>query len=317
MRWGLRHVAIVGSASALIVVALACGKDLVESPEEDSGASDASTDLGKATDEAGRECTCLGPVPEGWTGPFVLDELTACAAPWGNDQPVFAELDAGTHQCSCTCAAPQAICVYRPSQSAGGCPSNCGLDYVVPTAESCVKRASGCGSAFVIYVDGGGGNCAPAETQRIDDAGFQRSAHQCTGPVAITTGVCPNSGSPCVLPHNGSSAAFCIEHTGESPCPPAYSVKHTFHRGIADTRACSQCACGNAGEPCAFVNHTADNCDAGTEVSNGNLGLCTPYGGGVVAHRILRKERACTKDGGVPIGKAEPTGLITVCCRPE
>ncbi len=315
MRWGPRQLCVL--FAPLLAIALACGEYLVDSPVvlEDAGAEDA-TDLGVATDEAGRRCTCLAPIPDGWTGPFVLDELSACEAPWSKDEPLFAELDAGAHECSCKCAAPPSTCIYRASQTMGACALNCGLDFPVAKTQSCLTKSAGCGAFFLIRVDGGGA-CAPTETKWIDDAGFQRSAHRCSTEDPITTGVCPNAAAPCV-PEHGVSSAYCIEHEGESQCPPAYSVKHTFHRAIADTRDCSPCTCTSTGEPCAFVNHSDITCSPESTVSNGLVGLCTPYGGSsVVAHRLLRHDRVCAEKGAEPTGKAEPTGTVTVCCRPE
>jgi len=318
-----RTVAVVIAFFAGIAGAIACGEALSEdeipAPERDAGGdgnANAEGDGGTViVTDAGLTCTCLPAVPDGWEGPFLSDELATCAAPWGQARgDVHADLDAGRHLCTCSCAAATPNCRVHGSNSLS-CGDLCGPAYDPTPYTTCFQSfdGTGCEQFTRIEIDGGG-PCTPTAGQTIDTPGWQRTVHRCEG--AVTAGVCPGAtNAPCVEKPS-ATGEICISHVGEQPCPPAYGLKRLYYTSIADDRACSACTCGDAGAPCEVAVYSDAGC-ANQDRAGSFTTYCSQSSMLGSYAKLIRKAQACAPSGAQTTGAATPSAPVTWCCRPQ
>jgi hypothetical protein len=304
--------------------------DLVTSDLAEAGLAD---EAGPAVPDAGAgdalasppTCACVSAPPGGWTGPVALLEGdVARACPTG----LTAILDAGTDPSSaspctpCTCGAPIGSCASAlvETHAGGSCSGSCVTRTIGATCGPvgyCLPTSSATATG---EVDGG---ACPAAGGLPAAAAWQHAASACA--FAAAPGTTCAGGQACA-PKSAAApdARTCILHAGAVACPPGpYGARVVYDARIADTRACSKCAC----------DPPTGNCSAGTVTlytdtgcTNGptlvpTTGACTAFGvpspGGsgnlTVAPQLL--DGGCAADGGVltdgGLSGVDPT---TLCC---
>jgi hypothetical protein len=172
-----------------------------------------------------------------------------------------------------------------------------------------------------------GASCAPStEMPQVPPATWSQNAEGCG-----FTGQLSSCGSAEVcVPHASSPFKLCVYKTGASSggtCPSPYdatSAPVVFDTGIADSRSCTDCRCGDVTGACSGgdveLSPNSTTCTGGItsplpascniDGINGNLPLYaelttppTPSG-------------TCNPSGGQPSGTATGTGPVSVCCMP-
>jgi hypothetical protein len=159
------------------------------------------------------------------------------------------------------------------------------------------------------------GSCAPKASHNIPKPSFAEETRICGG--AATAGGC-GSGQICA-PKAFAPYDMCVYRPGDGPCPSVgYTKKAVVYDGATDTRACSQCSCGNATSTCKGKVEFSSQCNGGVYLSSvlgcgapavnlapGQYGTYTPAPSG-----------SCPPSSPTLSGGVTGTGQATVCCLP-
>jgi hypothetical protein len=140
-------------------------------------------------------------------------------------------------------------------------------------------------------------------------------------------GTCDDLGvcSPAATPPDGFHV--CIAREGDVDCPliSPYSERHTFYKGVDDTRSCTACTCGApAGGSCsALISlYTDAACSVlGAATMANTLSPCLDVlPGSAMGSKAMGPSTytpgTCAAIGGEPVGDAVARDPVTVCCLP-
>jgi hypothetical protein len=225
---------------------------------------------------------------------------------------------------------PVAVSIYGDTSSMCGNIAACGTATATST---CTQIALSCAVTTGPLLReitanpqvGQGASCAPStEVPSVPPATWSENAEGCG-----FTGTLTSCGSREVcVPSPSSPFKLCVYQTGSlgGTCPSPYdatSAPVVFDTGIADSRSCTDCRCGDVTGSCTGGDVMLSpnlTCTGGitsplpatcaVDGINGNLPLYTelttpPTPGGT-----------CSASGGQPSGTATGTGPVSVCCMP-
>lgn len=341
------RVLLVASAGAALPV-IACVVSFESGPRDDQGTdagADAPPDAMPLADvnlpppppTCKREgLVCIPAAPEGWSGPFALYAGGAPSAP--------------------TCAAGTTAVLQANDSLAPSPPAECSACACAPaTGWSCANvrvhgNSSSCNCALGSTVDIPPNTCTSISAGSLICGGFQANGIS-FDPASATNGVCspltkrppaklepvqwnvaavgcqlslPSrvdcpEGNVCgAVPAPPFNPKQCIMKAGDVPACPGfpYAKRSIFYRGIEDTRACAECACGAAPKAaCATTVTTsaAADCSGSAFVpAPACLQLAgQPY---VRANTVPPPDVQCPPSGGAPIGAVAVADAVTVCC---
>jgi hypothetical protein len=350
-------VCLRGVPVVLALAALGCGTNQAVLHYDETGGSGGSGGSGGGTSsETGVSCPgqCVEIVPLStpvvlsllWIGP-VGQEPPPCPAlaPVAVEEG-YADLTATKPVCSvCACDPPQGGCDLPSAMTASNL--SCGVSGgALTTFDPPAAWDGGCSTVNAIPASKlcGGGPCAKSLTiasltlheqgcgvsnspaADITQPTWTTAARSCVGSAQYQGG-CGLSEMCAPIPHE-DGFKLCFSREGDQECPVGWTDKHTFYKGIADTRACSACSCGApVGSTCSaqvsaygntgcmpsgfFASVTMTNIKDGCVDIAPGMGLlskgATPpaYTPGV-----------CQALGGEPSGEAVPTIPSTFCCLP-
>lgn len=134
-------------------------------------------------------------------------------------------------------------------------------------------------------------------------------------------------GKTCVVkPSNPYEERICIGKAGDQTCPSGFTLRNEAFADYADSRECSDCACGaSAGGSCKITIQLHSNAGTGctTALATVETGQCTNLVGNP---RISGRTATVTTPpsggscavvgGGVPSGSVTPIDQTTFCCLP-
>jgi hypothetical protein len=273
---------------------------------------------------------CVDAVPNGWTGPLVLDDDTgsppACPSAYpsmaynGNRSP-----NAPAAQCGCTCGsvngatcgAPD-VSIYDQSQ----CQSFCNKYSNVSSCQS----TSSCNTGSSVRGTPGqasGGSCSKTPSKTVPNWSWGKNGRACGG-ATLAMG-CMGS-AVCAPAPSAPFAAVCIQQTGDVACPGGtYSQKYVFYGGYTDSRDCTTCNCDQPnGVMCTGGTVTiwdASSCQ-GSYATIAVDGSCHSAGGTTTisvkqATAATASGGSCNKSNGAgqPSGQFTPTTPTTLCCN--
>jgi hypothetical protein len=301
-----------------------------------SGSSGTSGSSGGGTaGTTGATCgagdTCVE-IPGGWSGPVVVvigaggDPPPACPPDFPNAEAMaYSGLVAPFAACeTCSCGEAQDVVCVPPGLMTYG-NSNCngspdGMQ-TLGAAETCTNFPNPSGSYGVesgaVTVAPGTGTCpASGGTATIIPPTWDSRMVACAGDPMP----CGDAGA-CVPQAPGS---LCIWRDGDVPCPPGtFTTSAIWWQDFADERGCTPCECGAPGG--ATCDTTIElfydvNCQSAyTEIQTPGIECTTLYGTAPESARFHVEDivgGSCAASGGEPVGQANPSAPMTVCCEP-
>ncbi len=288
----------------------------------ETGDSATSSDDGDPSCGSGNECVPMA--PPGWYGPVlaIATETEPATCPSSAPTTVatgYAGLSADEPTCVCECEATNVGCDITVFGSVGECtedfPTSLMEDMCTPVALGFLPPTGQ--GVFPAMFDG----CIPTVDEQVPPPVWSEHLRTCEAPsVACGDGTC----MPIPNPLNGGST--CIWDDGERDCPEGeYSTKFVFHRGVADTRECTPCTCGDPSS-CRLSVHQDSACmDEPAFETLLDEPQCIPFAElvpppittvGLVVTAVTPSMGACAAAGGEPTGAATGVDAFTVCCRP-
>jgi hypothetical protein len=335
----------------LAVAALGCGTNQAVIHYDDVGGGGAGG--GNTSSATGPACAgqCLPLGPAEWSWPTLLWIGTPGQDPeCPTDAPVkgaevFADLNAPTLCGTCQCDAPSGTCTLPTTLTASSAPcpgDGAGVTHTSFDAPAGWSGACSAAAAIPANQKCNGVNCVqsltiaplvlaetPCAVSTIPVAAalpytWGAVAHSCHG---IANGPCPSADEVC-RPAIVPGFAQCIFQKGDNECPAAYSDKHVFYKGIADTRSCTACGCGapTGGTCTAFLSAYKDGaCSSpvGSVTVDATGSACLdilPSGqalGSKLSEQPVYAPGVCQVSGGAPMGEAIPDEPSTYCCLPQ
>jgi hypothetical protein len=314
--------------------------------EETTG--DAAETTGVATC-TGSDLQCVPAAPAGWHGPVArLDpeapEDASCSGAYPQSVASgVTNITAPGASCDCTCTAPSGG-ACSPTLDVGlydaSCGASCNLNY--GSCANLTTTLHDLGSETYVDDDSQGVRLLPSTPNVIQNPScdpisthvipaLQATSVEVCAPEAALDETC-GAGEICVAtPSAPLASPSCIWAEGDLACPAGdYSEREVVHRGIEDTRSCSECSCGWAEDVA---------CEGEIGVSrfwNGHIELPTMYpadgdcsdrlepdqgvaiGGDVTFEVTYEPEdpssSGCPASGGVASGSATGIDPITLCC---
>jgi hypothetical protein len=272
--------------------------------------------------------TCVPAAPEGWSGPVALVDDTpedpdpGCLDPFPTPSTVVYDgLVAPPADCTCTCgdAVGETCTRVLVVDNSAGC--------ATPTNEWDI--GSGCVSAVVgaanqywrATTEPLTGTCGPPQFgDEIVDAEFSERHTLCAAD-EVTAGACA-AGDVCTpIPIAPFTAdALCIWADGDLECPMdlGYDTRRLTFRDFTDDRACATCSCDLVGECTGTVYLFSDSCDSMFASATLTLnGACLQVPAGIenAENGAWDVDASCQEVGGTPMGAANGTEPVTICCR--
>lgn len=243
----------------------------------------------------------------------------SCASPLGTQAFVaYAGLTGTGHTCKpCTCDTSSVKCEVSVSMYASpGCQTTANTKKV---SDTCVDFGATYNYVSVASPSlKSGSSCTPSGGAITPESpGWAEETVGCT---AAPQGTCTDPTESC-LPKGGSAARWCVYASGDLSCPSgSYSDKRLVHEGFADTRACSECACGSPSVSCLAGTvkvHQTVGCNDGPTASPAPSAGCTAATGVRAArYSDWNLQGGCTASGGQKSGDVKPDQPVTVCCEP-
>jgi hypothetical protein len=168
-----------------------------------------------------------------------------------------------------------------------------------------------------------GGSCAPStETSTVPPVSWDQRGQSCTPAGKLSTSGC-SGGSLCAPPTDPGYPGYCIHKPGDQTCLSAgYTTKVTFYGGYTDTRACSDCTCGDVSpSECGESSVAAFSGACSIFSTAGYTPLpvsCAPLPASTtdMSYAPVATGGRCTPDGGAPTGGVTPAMAETFCCTP-
>lgn len=250
----------------------------------------------------------------------------------------YADLTADLHTCpQCACSAPTCALPTEMSASPAKCP---GINPVTPfdapaewqgcSADNAIAASVGCSgvSCLSLTVEAPTVEpCTPAELGSASPPAHSWStmARECL--ISQSEEGC-EAGELCppLLPDGFQLCAYRFGDDAAFPCPDdEYTERMVVYAGVADTRACSPCECGDPDGDCsALVSvFTDDACGAplaSLTVSSAMATGCVDLPPGVAlgskeAALTVDEPGTCVPSGGQSSGEVLPAGPVTLCCQ--
>ncbi|MGK3988501.1 hypothetical protein WME99_35990 [Sorangium sp. So ce136] len=319
----------------------------------DEGSGDASSCRGQ----------CVPGRPLGWFEPLLLwFGSTGEAAPECPPQaPVLGyeghrDLLVEPHRCAaCACDPPDATCELPEAWGAydtRACDAAPGAErtsFAAPegwdgacTAESAITAGEACAGgpcAQSLEIPAPrvvAGTCSPRRAEAAPAPPAVAWATYARACVGTAIGRCADPGAACApAPLEGNTAPpggflTCIIHHGEvDECPSfsPYSERHVFYEDAEDTRACTDCTCGDAtGGECSILASAYSDGRCSQVVVSARVSSEAPFCGAVPRGTALGSKSAsvveiapgtCAPGGGEPTGSVAPRTAMTFCCLEE
>ncbi|WP_437952814.1 hypothetical protein WME98_20425 [Sorangium sp. So ce296] len=324
-----------------------------EDPEGEEGGADASTCSGQ----------CVPGRPLGWFEPLLLwfgspgDAPPECppqASVFGYEG--HGDLVVEPHRCAaCACDPPDAACELPEAWAAydtRACGATAGAErtsFAAPegwdgacTAAGAIPAGEACGGgpcAQSLEIQAPRvvpGACAPRRAEPPPAPPAVRWGTYARACVGVAIGRCADPGEVCApAPPAGNAAppvgfSTCIIHHNvveECPSFSPYSERHVFYQGADDTRACTECSCGEpAGGACSILASAYSDSRCSQVVVSARVSSEATFCGAVPRGVALGSKSAsvvdiapgtCAPGGGEPTGGIAPREAMTFCCLPE
>lgn len=292
-----------------------------ETASDDSTAdSNGGTGGGGSTSVGSEEAcidACVPSTPEGWRGPFYVAngvDSTQCPAGYDRQDLVYSGFEAAPASCICACNSTQSSCQvgYRLSNN-----FTCVLSVSDTVSNDSCDNWDALGADVHIFaeLEGAPGTCTPAPVDSVPPVGWGSTATMCAAPAR--GGDCGDDRCTAELPAE-LAADLCIARDGEADCPGGdYTQRSLHYRSNQDSRTCGPCTCGGSSACSAQVfAHNSASCGAGGQAVP--LNTCTDINvsGSYAISAVIDGEGGCTPSAPAPMGAANPTGPVTVCCAP-
>lgn len=279
-------------AASALVLASACGLELGGPGDADSGPdsgapgdgsandqtappdgpSDAMDfdipDLGTGETETGAPCTCVPPIPNGYT--VVAYDAVArpsCPPDYGMQKDLVENPTAAASTCTCSCNATPG---QQPACACGANPATFNLTFDNSSAcngaqdTAAASAAPGCNNAAKSYSSTGNGL---DYVKAVPAAACTPSGGTCSVPTKTTTfpQVNVSQGRSCTLTGATTSCMsgvcvpvptagydVCVTKGTLDPCPVDFPKDHLAGTSVDDTRSCgpSACTCAIGGTTC-------------------------------------------------------------------
>jgi hypothetical protein len=266
--------------------------------------------------------SCDGAAPTGWTGPSVVyvgSDPPNCGGDYSKETLAGGTaVDAAAASCStCSCSNATAACATfvnvfgSTDMQCGG--ANCGGS-VSGTCDTVNLPCAGATAYVHMELPTGLASCQPTAAQdpTIGDATWKKEVRACTDANKLHIGGCAE-GEVC-SPKTPFAGSICVTKSGDLACPNSvYSEKHVYYKGMNDTRGCSDCGCDH---DCSYAWRVDASCNASFGLGENSCSMASPSSGQVKAGVQITGTGTCAATGGQPIGSAEATGPVTVCCQP-
>lgn len=285
-------------------------------------AAESADEEGTASDSGTSECdgrVCLE-VPDGWSGPVLVEEGTVgSTSDCGTTEAFIANtgLNASAAGCECECGDPGVDCDGQLTTlnraSSGGCMDFTASEEMVNNG--CTDTAYYDDSWMWFRVedaDTAGESCDPSFSESVPPASWTNEVRGCEAPQSSS---CGDSGT--CLDFETSGLDVCIWRPGDEECPSQSFTKTVAYQGFSDTRACTDCSCGNVVGECTgqITYNSNETCSLGAQGPVDELDcffLETPARSASVS---VSSDYSCSPIGGAATGDAEPTQPVTYCCR--
>jgi hypothetical protein len=288
---------------------------------------------------------CVDDDPAGWSGHYYVTETMLPAPPPPGCPPNLSattshEDPAGPAQCTaCACGPIQGASCAPPTLTCWAGSTNCGgngngTDWTPALADgmchtpsnllngqsqlSCKITAPAMVTSQGSCEPSGGMMTNPGSWQtRVDACGTDQSAGSCgAGKVCVPQG----SGDP--------NESLCVLMLGVNSCPAGWTKQIVSYSHVTDTRACTDCACGD-GASCGDSHYTFYDTATCTSASAGgsiNVGSnasmqCTDVSSEIsqpmwsAKGTLPQVHGQCPASGGQPTGSVTPSGPFTYCCQ--
>ncbi len=200
------------------------------------------------------------------------------------------------------------------------------------TATDTLASGAMCGSnpcntsVFADFPTVSGGSCAAkGGTPNLSTPSWGVAATVC-GNVAAMAG-CGAEDKCMPKPAAPFEGHVCVGKAGDQTCPAVFTKKHLYYGGLADTRGCAPCGCGDpSGSVCEITIklHSDDACAINPPIATFTAGSCANLTGNP---RIGGREASVTQapNGGsctptvsnpMPTGSLTESTPTTFCCLP-
>lgn len=280
---------------------------------------------------------CVPAVPPGWVGPL---EVYAGPGPVPPCSPLFQlaqdandQLDAGHATCGCQCSAPKVACDPLPVDfySANACTVATKCTSATLSASTCIPedvRTKCAISPVSIYMSApqataSGASCAPQESASVPAITWGISGRACVSTVAAAQVDCPVNAVCAPRPAPPFGPGACIAVLGDVACPSqGYTAKHVFFTSADDSRGCTSCTCGGAGNASCTASVSVYAGNPGAGCSGQPIIYAAPFScvavdqpGNFLA-TLSGTAGSCPPSPSTPTGTATPSKPVTVCCTP-
>lgn len=297
-------------------------------------------DLGTGETEAGIPCTCVPPVPSGWTLVSYNQKMqTACPEYYMGPSVNYVEnpVAIGPTQCACMC---------NGFSTAPSCTGNVTFTIETDKGMSCsdathtVMCNSTCTTGMWTWTATGN----KLNYMKTSAAAPSASGGVCAAPTATKNvpGYTVDQGRACELsaplglcamnnicaPVLAQGEQLCIRHNqlGHVSCPAEYPKPHKVGTSVIDTRGCGPSNCtsctakqGSCSQP--KLNLYTDNQCMMLGTSEDANGMCTNVGLGNAAtflsarYDSTNSGASCSAPAYSPIGSLDVSNAQTICCR--
>jgi hypothetical protein len=309
-------------------------------PDARAPAAHEICDNGKDDDDDGEidcadsdcgDVTCVATAPNGWHGPIAFGAGAAtradCAGWFGKKAfEAGAEPSAEPAACSaCSCSGGETPCAAFVDFGTGS-EAQCGGTLCTTSLnQSCAEIMPPCiaglATAYLkTQLPAAAGACTPSTRAAIKpDAHWKTHAIGCAASAAVAAGC--KSGHVCLPKSPGSDFAdnYCIWQEGDVDCPNAqFPDKQRYFEELADTRACSACAC--SGPNCSYswqVFGADDTSCAAPLLELSSPEQCVQVNPAADKLRVgaaISGDGKCTPSGGMSQGSVTAQKPVTVCC---
>lgn len=273
---------------------------------------------------------CVPETPAAWQGPaaviasLVSDSEPTCAA----DFPVasalaFGELSAAAATCDCACeesadaACTTVVLVVDNTSNCNSPTSTWNLD----AAAGCDEDPSaGTGQYWRATAEIDEGTCTPMPTEQIDPAVFTDRVTICGAAADVDSTGCADAELCLPIPASTFDGRICVWQSGVLECPDPWTEREVLFQDIADDRDCTECTCGDVVGDCSGSVALGGGACGGAAVGNITIGNCTQetdaVGSADVSGTPAPVNPSCPPSNSDPIGDAEGTSAITLCCLP-
>ena len=338
-RW--RRRALLATPVAGVIWVYGCVYDVPElatdaSSEAQSDAGYDAPDLGTGLTESGLPCSCLNPLPAGFTAvEYAPNQQVPCTSGFDGSTDYVTNPTAPGTMCSCTCGAP----TPSPTCSCAADPitfqlkdgfSNCALKG--STVQAINSADGGCYATsqalpdffnHALLIDAGctmiGGACAGPPTQTANLPPPTALNGRACATDTPTQGTCATS--DVCFPLTAAPFQQCIASLTATTCPSGFPTPYRVGLAIADTRACTgTCtACTLEGKCSMELDLWSSSTSCGGFGSTSIKESCgsANWSGQTVtsASYTVTQNAVCGSPGFGLTGGLDVTSPLMICCR--